>query len=1702
MTKPEDVSGGSARNNNGGGTISSSGNANGGNSNSGNRNNSNKRKNKGNSQLTKIPAHLKGEIESLGNHVFVVGSSLQADAFTGTKKAIVEYAGRVLTHYPQDITSMMNSNTETRFLDPPYPAEEVVTKYNREGKTFQVREVPASQLKIWEKKVDRIIQRKEHYESNKHRVFNIIMGQCTPSVRAKVESNADFTTYRDRSDVLELLNLIKNIAFKGESKRSPKVSSVMALRSLLNLKQQEDEHISDFYKRWNNQFDVVSGIYGSLESTVASARVENDGTLTDREKAAKKSSETESLKGVMFLLATDRKKYGRLIDDLANTYAGTKTDPYPVSVADALERLDSFQNPDRFMERKLNKSRNNSTNNGNSSSTRSSGVAFSQGNTGKGGGGKKGPVCWHCNEPGHVKSKCPKLGQSHAQEQASQEIERQLSFAQLSNCFAQSKGVCSNAMEFAFRSGLSKDMRLWLLLDSESTADIFCNKALLSNVREVDDQLDLHTNGGVLITKEKGYLKNYGDVWVNEKAMTNILALCNVRRKYRVTYDSEDGNVFKVYKTDGKVMIFKEAKNGLFYHAIGHEEFCMVHTVEENKQRFSERQFQRAKLAREVYHMVGAPSIKDYMNMVRFNLLKNCPVTLEDIRLSQKIFGKDVATLKGKGVRKQASAVIEDVVEVPQDLIEAHKYVTLCVDIMFVQGLAFLVTISIDLKFRTVEYLPSRTSRDIYAALDNVFRKYNKGGFEIRIVRTDPEFTSIEEEVMDKNNIRLNPAAAEAHVHEIERSNRTTKERVRVQYHRLPYDRMPKWMWIKLVEVVIKWLNAFPIKGGISPYLSPRSIVTGRPMDYNKQCVATFGQYVLASTDTKARNSNKARRLDCIYLKPMENDQGGHELMDLTSRQVITRHDFDVVPVTPGVIRRVEELADKDGISSELTILDRSKRPIDDGTWTAGVDTIQNQEIEPEDDPEESDSYDEPDVPDEQEDLYDEEVNEDQESHSEDENVTEMLNEVSGDVPVPQEEVAEDVAEPQEPVILNEPVVEVEEQPIRPVRRSARSVITPERLNPTFKGQSYMEMHKKIEDLSAPILLDDDMLRVGVNYINYLNTEEGLASLEEKGMCFTEYSLKAAINKFGERGRKAGYEEMEQLHKRKAFEPIYPREITLENRRQVMESLIFIKHKRDDRLKGRTCANGSIQRAWIPKEDTAAPTASLEAVFLTAVIDAKEGRDVATIDIPNAFIQTDMDNDHTYMKVRGPIAELLCEVDPELYKPFLYYENNKPVIYLRVLKAIYGTLRGALLYYQRFRADIEKLGFEVNPYDPCVANMELDGSQCTLVWHVDDIKASHKNPKVLDRVIMMLGNIYSNEDIGKMKPVRGKKHDYLGMVLDYSNPGEVIIDMTRYVKQMVEEFPYQNLIKGTAATPAANHLFNVRDNVPKLEERRRKVFHNMVAKGLFVCRRSRPDIQTTIAFLTTRVKEPDEDDWKKLLRLMMYLKDTQSLTMVLSAVGEYIPRWLIDAAFGVHKDMKSHTGGCLTMGKGAIQSMSSKQKMNTKSSTEAELVAADDVSGQIIWTRYFLEAQGFGIKDNILYQDNQSAMLLEKNGLSSAGKRSRHLNVRLFYITDRIKRGELRVEYCPTDEMVGDFFTKPLQGAKFRLFRDIILGLKAFNPPVVHRSVLGKVKSVTYEDSTNEHVDGEVENTNDPACKEDGWTLVERRRASRKTRER
>ena len=251
------------------------------------------------------------------------------------------------------------------------------------------------------------------------------------------------------------------------------------------------------------------------------------------------------------------------------------------------------------------------------------------------------------------------------------------------------------------------------------------------------------------------------------------------------------------------------------------------------------------------------------------------------------------------------------------------------------------------------------------------------------------------------------------------------------------------------------------------------------------------------------------------------------------------------------------------------------------------------------------------------------------------------------------------------------------------------------------------------------------------------------------------------------------------------------------------------------------------------------PTVATETVFLTTVIDALEGWEVAVFDVPGAFMQADMD-ELVHVRFTGNMVDLLLEIDREMYELCVTTERGEKVMFVELLKALYGTLWAARLFWAKLSQKLQEWGFVMNPYDSCVANKMVNGRQLTVAWHLDDLKASHKELKVLKQFLAR----QLNEEFGKETPISesyGKQHDYFGMKLDYSSPGEVKVTMADYVKLILHDAPED--MAGTAATPAGNHLFKVNElSVVVLTGDKKDFFVHIVMQLLYLSQWARPDI--------------------------------------------------------------------------------------------------------------------------------------------------------------------------------------------------------------------------------------------------------------------
>ena len=1482
--------------------------------------------------------------------------------------------------------------------------------------------------------LNRYLERQDTLDENMLKAYAVIYSTyCSKTIQNRIEEHPDYETVI-RDDPIELLKTIKVLMHETARARYPYASVTDAFTRLLNMKQMEHENLLDYVKRFKQNRDVLKSHVGSeiLYKFIENTTEYQGETDVEKQKELKKEGLNKWM-GYLLMRGSDHGKYGSLMLGLSSQYS-MGHDQYPKDIVAATDVLSSHKFDNKVEKQKGQKSDDE---NSNASTIASTETSFAQ-TRGK-------IICYCCGKQGHTAPQCPMKNKIPKSEWAIRKAELHMQSVSEDDQDDSSieSGTATSKSSKTSRTSKSEKKQEWsgmqltlhtsgtnmmdsmqncITLDTGSTMSIFGNHELVENIQESPSKTEMLTNAGTRQCTRVADVPGFGKVWFHDSAIANIFGFANLVDKHRITYDSAKEDAFIVH-VKGKQLKFKRTKNGLYQYEVppsyktNLEISNVIDTVAENRMGYTQRQFDRAKLARKLYHTIGTPTVSSFKAALRGNMIKNCPVTSKDVQIAEEIFGPSVSSLKGKSTRRAPKPVISDWIEIPKELILKHHEIELCMDTMFVNDVGMLTAIDRTIRFRSVVPIDSKKYTEYYRALDVILRHYNNAGFVVTTIHCDREYEGMMNDVKDDLGVNMNYTNAGDHVPEAERNNRTLKERIRAAYHRLPYKAIPKVMIKKLGMECARHLNIFPVKGGISSYYSPNTILKGQALDYTKHCVIPFGAYVQANHETTQTNSNAPRTLDGIYLRPLLNIQGGHEIMDLNSGEAITRARVTEIPITSVVIQAVEAMAHRQGFKS-LKFKNRHKVIFFDTDWIAGVDYQPNPNTENEDEFDNDDDY--INEPQDDEELHEDFTEIDQEElaetlaegKEEEEEENNPTNENNDEIENRNDEendeenlVSEDSHDDEEEIVPRR-----SQREVRSVDRYGFSQIN-SRKTVKFKDniQELEYCHNLIAQVHPNPAMDMEydggaeatVIARNMYDLNQRVTIQGASLVQQ-------YNLKKGLQIFGKEGETAAMKEMEQLHKRNCFTPVSVNDMTREERRKAMEALMFLAEKRDGSKKGRAVYNGKPTRNWIGKEDSASPTAALESVMLTCVIDAHEGRDVMCNDVPNTFIQTPLPptkpgEARVTMKITGVLVDMLVQLSPEEYGRFVVYENGRKVIYVVVLKAIYGMLIASLLWYKKFKKDLEGEGFVFNPYDPCVANRQVKKSQHTIVFHVDDLKSSHADKKVNDEFEKWLQKKYGGHKA--VTAHRGKKFDYLGMILDYSQKGKVNIDMTSYVRNMLESFPMKFSKLDTVRTPATETLFNQgQKKRQKLEKQQAEIFHTTVAKGLFLAKRARPDIQPTIAYLCTRVREPDEGDWEKLIRLLKYLNGTQEAKLVLSAESLSVVKWYVDAAFAVHGDFKSHTGAVMTFGQGAIQTMSRKQKLNTKSSTDAELVGADDAAVMILWTMLFLEAQGYKVEKNVLYQDNKSAILLEINGKKSAGKRSRALNIRYFFSQTKWKK--------------------------------------------------------------------------------------------------
>ena len=1434
------------------------------------------------------------------------------------------------------------------------------------------------------------------YHKNFAIPFNFILNSISSESRSMLESQAEWTGIESTKDPLEVLKLLIKLHSGAAHERPPTEAQDDAFVCYWTLKMKESETTSEFKDRFNNQLTMMAGAGCEIPEAKAQA--------------------------TRFRRALDLSRFGEMEKDVQNEFLRNPTLPPALST---VEKVAQFAAGYKTLRPKPG---------GGASAS-----AFVAEVTKKAKGKQedkpevenKGDrrACFGCGSHDHHLSECPSFlafKQSKKEKKKKKEKHEDVAVTiGMSEVYEYEIGDFEstfpilNAKVFLSKSGEYSSHEV--LSDNEATAPLFGNASLLSNLRVCDKPITFRGVGGVRVADQIGDFPPFGQVYYSPDVFVNVLSWSSLQDngyKLRYRWKSDDFTIQK--PGDREIHVFERRSTGLYSKFYGN---AIYSTVTEQMEKYSVREIKMAEEARNLVRRLGVPAKTDVIKLLNQNSKGGIGLEPRHFDIADDLWGKRIADIAGKSTEpdNQPAKLI-----VYQPL--RGMELTFHSDIFFVRNDAYLVTVADPIGLVITNYLGSKSIVAICASFTDQIMACRRENFAVSVIFFDGEksmgskkaMLAIEEKIQGVGpRVESKPGV---HIPKAEVMIKTIKSWCRGILSEL-WFRLAACHVKHLVTFVTQRINLFASKRGLNGIPAIEAF-QGRKVDVDKDARFCFGQYCQATIPNlgmKKHSVDVPRTHGAIALFNRNRDGDG-VFLSLVSFKMVVRSKFVSLPAPPEVVKLLNDFSSSsessidffDGAESEAMEDDMSLIPpiVVSSTVTNGVESV----VEDAEFPAVMDLPDtgvvEQEIPDVLESF---EVDRQNSGTDIDTGVTiggADLGEMVGGGDAPTVDPTEQDAERDAPTV--DPTEPVEVQPFAP--------------DPgvPLTGNHYGLRNRSVQqrDLKA-----EKVMRK-VERIRRSESDQRVL------MAFAyNISVKNALKSNFDAAMESMTSEVVQLDRKGVLKPLMWSSLGRKRREKILRSFMFLKEKRNssgifERLKARLVANGKQQdKSLYDESQISSPTAMLSSILMVAGIAAMERRKVVTLDVTGAYLNASMpdDGDPIDMALEPLLARILCAHRPE-YSKYLREDGSMVV---QLTKAMYGCIESAKLWYDTLCVFLTDLGFAQNVHDECVWNKGVGENQITVVLYVDDLLITSKSDEQLERFVKAVEGKFQGATVH-----HGDKHDYLGMMFDFAISGEVRISMSGYEEDVVRCME----VSGVVSTPALPDLFQVDESLPVLEKNEMMKFHSIVAKILYLAKRTRPDLLPTVQFLTQRVGVANTGDWKKLKRLGRYLNGSLGLGIryVFAQDGVISLSASIDASFAVHEGAKSQSSIVILMGFGPVFTKCSKQRIVTKSSHEAELVALSDGGSQVIWSRNFLIAQGYDLPATEIFQDNQATITSIKKG-KPCSDRSRHVDVRLFWLSDRIMTGEIEVEYMPSDDMVADFLTKPLQGERFKLMRSKLL---------------------------------------------------------------
>lgn len=569
--------------------------------------------------------------------------------------------------------------------------------------------------------------------------------------------------------------------------------------------------------------------------------------------------------------------------------------------------------------------------------------------------------------------------------------------------------------------------------------------------------------------------------------------------------------------------------------------------------------------------------------------------------------------------------------------------------------------------------------------------------------------------------------------------------------------------------------------------------------------------------------------------------------------------------------------------------------------------------------------------------------------------------------------------------------------------------------------ECYLSGPPPANDPPPPIIAD-------LRHATYTNNID--EDIKDKDAFIAKTNLKTALNDPERRESvlRAIHDEIKNLDRPEVMKPVRRRDIPPDA--EIIGTYLFHKEKFKadgsfDKDKARIVILSN-RRDHRRIGDSISPTVNPASVMLILKIAAWQRMVLGAYDVKGAFLKTKMKEDVLiFIRVGKDLVTRWLEVNPERSK----FVDKDGTLYFRLVSYVYG-LQEASLQFNTLLNDIlvNKMNFRMSKGDDCVFTKDVPDGKMILSVHVDDILLAAPSKEA--RSIFELELQQHFEIV-----IQHDAISYLGMNVEKdAATGDVVVHQQGFLSNLVARHGFDNL-KRHPKVPVQDTTRSEEEHGDDEEPADKRDYLSLTMALMYAARLTRPDILFAVAYLATKSSDPHKSDERKLHYLLKYVAGTLRMRLRFKANQAPRPRIYCDASHHLYPQGHGQAGIVITLGCGPICSRSIKIRMITRSSSESELIAAEEGSTYAKWLHVMLNDLGVPMSSPIeLMQDNKSTIILAAGG--GTFKRNKHLIGKETFIRERIEEGLLVLRYLPTSDMLADLFTKPLDPSTFVRLRN------------------------------------------------------------------